>query len=375
MNTRENQLMVAYVDGQENIHALNWCGQILASGQNAAFQMHTANENHVTLPETQQKLASLQPDLMLMDWPNSENGSAWLRFSLQENLRVVFIRWPEFRKINRVLILSGGGIHVLRQLWIAQRTAEAYGCPSQVLQIIRNDDEKAESAGEAIRLQARMLGINAPFKVAHAQDILSGLAANVEKGDLLVLGAPNHWRLSEFFTSSVPERIARHFDNPLMMLLGSRPAYFRLREVFWPGMINLSLPSLSKEEAIGCLLDCMIRNEQIPANWRERLLQQALAREQISSTAVGSETAFPHITMPIQGGLAGCLGIFPNGVDFDASDAIPCKFIFLFITPDFYYSDYLDLLSHIAGKVADNHVRQQLLECRNSHQVLKVLDP
>ena len=220
-----------------------------------------------------------------------------------------------------------------------------------------------------------MLGINAPLKIAYAPDILSGLATQIEADDLLVLGAPNHWRLSELFTFSLPERIAQQFSNPLMMLLGSRPKQFSLREVFWPDMINTGLSVQNREEAIGCLLDCLIRNEQIPANWRERLLQQALAREEICSTAVGSETAFPHIAMPIEGGLAGCLGIFPEGVDFGASDGLPCKFVFLFITPDYYYSNYLDLLAHVSGIMVQHHVRQQLLDCRTAHQVLDVIDP
>jgi mannitol/fructose-specific phosphotransferase system IIA component (Ntr-type)/nucleotide-binding universal stress UspA family protein len=374
MNKQENQLMVAYAGSTANFHALDWCGQILASGKNASFKMHTAGVDQASMQQIQQELSALRPALLLTDWPSVEQED-WLNFAFGENLRVVFIRWPGFRKISRVLILTGGGIHVIRQLWIAQRTAEAYGCPAQVLQIVRTGDDTAETVGEATRLQARMLGINAPFKVAEAPDILSGLAAHIEKDDLLVLGAPNHWRLSELFAHSVPERIARHFDNPLMMLLGSRPDNFRLREVFWPSMINPGLPSFPKAEAIGSLLDCMIKNEQIPANWRQRLLQQALAREEICSTAVGSETAFPHITMPIKGGLAGCLGIFPQGVDFDASDGMPCKFVFLFITPDFYYSDYLDLLSYISEKMVHGEVRQKLLGCHTAHAVLDLLDP
>lgn len=375
MNARENQLMLAYANDQANLHALDWCGQILASGHNAEFRMLRSGVENAALLEIQQDIVTLQPDLLLTDWPKAEQGETWLRFALQENLRAVFIRWPGFSKINRVLILSGGGIHVIRQLWIAQRTAEAYGSPVQVLQIIRSADDGAEAVTETTRLQARMLGIKAPLKVAYAPDLLSGLASHIEAGDLLVLGAPDHWRLSELFSFSLPERIARQFPNPLMMLLGSRPKEFRLREVFWPGMINAGLSVQNREEAIGCLLDCLIRNEQIPASWRGRLLGQALAREQICSTAVGSETAFPHITMPIEGGLAGCLGIFPDGVDFGASDGIPCKFVFLFITPDYYYSNYLDLLAHVSGKMVHHHVRQQLANCRTAHQVLDVLDP
>ncbi len=368
--------MLAYANDSTNHHALEWCGQILATGQNAEFRMLQLTDTSEILPQLEQKITTLQPDLFLTDWPKAEGGNALLQFAQRENLRMVFLRWPEFTKINRILILSGGGIHVIRQLWIAQRTAEAYGCPAQVLQVIRGAaDEEAETARETTRLQARMLGINTPFQIAYAPDILSGLAAHIAPDDLLVLGAPNHWRLSELFASSLPERIAQNFSNPLMMLLGTRPKRFQLREVFWPSMINPGMSALTREDAIGQLLDCLIRTDQIPENWRERLLQQALAREEICSTAVGNETAFPHIAMPIQGGLAGCLGIFPQGVDFAATDGVPCKFVFLFITPDYYYSDYLDLLAHISEKMVQNTMRQQLLNSKTAHEILDALDP
>lgn len=374
----ERQLIAACAGAADNLPALDWCGQVLADKLAGEYKMLKPSKSVSDLGALQEqhaRLLELEPDLILSDWPRAEKGEAWLNFAQRHNFPVAFLRWPDFSKVRRVLILSGGGIHVMRLLWIAQKTAESYGCPAQVLQVLRSPQADEAVSTASTSLQAKMLGIDAPLKVVYSSDVLSGLESELREDDLIVLGAPNHWRLKELFPSSLPERIAGKVNNPMMMLLGKKPTKLRLREVFWPHMINLGLHSGSHQEAIGQLLDCLIVNEQIPANWHERLLQQALAREQICSTSVGGETAFPHITMPIQGGLAGCLGIFPQGVDFAASDKSLSKFVFLFITPDFYYSDYLDILAHIAEKMSCRETRRRLLLCNSAEEVLDVLEP
>ncbi len=372
MSFSEKQRLVGYTGSRANRQALEWCGQTLAAGRDVDFLMPNQSG---TLAEIQQQIIAFRPTLIITDWPNAEYGENWLRFALQQNLSVVFLRWPEFTKIKRVLILSAGGIHIARQLWIAQKTAETYGCPAQILQVLQTSEMTNSETAAATSLQAKMLGINTPVKVAYANDVLSGLAGQVEDGDLLILGAPNHWRLSTHFSSSLSDQIAKHFSNPMMMLLGHRPEKIRLRETFWPLMINPGLSAVSREDAIAQLIDCLIRNNQAPQNWRKKLLQLALAREQGSSTAVGCETAFPHIMMPIKGGLAGCMGIFPQGVDFHASDQSLINFVFLFITPDNYYSEYLDILSLLSEKLISTEVRQHLLGCQTGTEVLAVLDP
>ncbi|NMA43570.1 MAG: PTS transporter subunit EIIA [Oligosphaeraceae bacterium] len=374
----DQQLIAACAGDEDNLPALDWCGQVLAEKSVGEYKMLRLPEETAeidALGEQHADLLQLDPDLILSDWPNGIKGTTWLNFVQTHNFPVVFLRWPQFRKIRRVLILSSGGIHVMRLLWIAQQTAEAYGCPALVLQVLRDQAADEEASTESTRLQARMLGMDAPLKLVYSNDVISGIENELREDDLIVLGAPNHWRLKELFPSSLPERIAAKVANPMMMLLGKKPAKLQLREVFWPHMINLNLHSVSYEEAIGQLLDCLIVNEQIPANWHERLLQQALAREQVCSTYVGGETAFPHITMPIQSGMAGCLGIFPQGVDFAASDKSLSKFVFLFITPDFYYSDYLDILAYIAEKMSCKETRRRLLLCSNAEQVLDILEP
>ena len=83
MHARENQLMLAYANDIANHHALDWCGQILAAGHNAEFQMLHSIGGSEELPHLEQKLITLKPDLLLTDWPKAESGNALLQFALR----------------------------------------------------------------------------------------------------------------------------------------------------------------------------------------------------------------------------------------------------------------------------------------------------
>lgn len=376
-------IFAAYSREKLNREALLWCANTLTAEAKAKLILKTEEDllssctSSNYLSSLQAELASISPNLILTDWPDAEGGDSWLRFAAGENLALTFLRWHDFTKIKRVLILSSGGVHVMRQLWVAQLTAASYGCPVQVLQIVRKNTAEishAEDDAEATRIRAKMLGIELPVKLSYADDVITGIKEHIREDDLLVMGAPSHWRLAGLYEYSLPDRIAKTFSNPLMMLLGKRSHGVRLRDVFWPHMINLNLSSDSAEEAIARLIDCMIANYQAPPEWREKLLAQALEREEVCTTAVGSSTAFPHIMIPIHGGMAGCLGVFPQGVDYSA-DGQKSQFIFLFITPDYYFSDYLDVLSLISEKIISNEIREKLLQAKSSQEILDILDP
>lgn len=380
-DTGEHALL-AYSARPEQREAVISCGHILAGARKASLDIlnpEPADHNHGGDDDPagpgrriRHRIAALAPKMLVTDWPDETDGPDWLSFTLEQDMAGVFLRWPHNRPVRRVIIPTGGGNHVVRQLWVAQAIAAGAGCPLHIIQIVRDN---TPGNTELTRLQARGLGIRTPVEILRADDILAGLATRIQPDDLIALGAPNHWRLSELFASSLSDRIARHFSNPLMMLLARKPRRISLREIFWPQMISPGLPSLPRDEAIAFLVDTLIRHDQMPPDWRDRLLRQALTREEIMSTAVGSQTAFPHITMPIRNGLAGCLGIFPDGLDFGDPDGSRTRFVFLLVTPRDCYGEYLDLLVRISEKLVSGDVRRALLGCATPAQILDILEP
>jgi mannitol/fructose-specific phosphotransferase system IIA component (Ntr-type) len=63
----------------------------------------------------------------------------------------------------------------------------------------------------------------------------------------------------------------------------------------------------------------------------ERLLTALKQREEIVSTGIGNSVAIPHADLPEIEKPRLALGIFPEGVDFDAVDAEPVHLVFMLL--------------------------------------------
>ena len=94
------------------------------------------------------------------------------------------------------------------------------------------------------------------------------------------------------------------------------------------------------------------------------------------STAVGSETAIPNAAIPDFLGISGCLGICPEGIDFGGGTGKSglVRFIFLLISDNGNYSEYLTVLSEISRLMVLPALREDLLKCRDASEVMNVLD-
>jgi mannitol/fructose-specific phosphotransferase system IIA component (Ntr-type) len=130
-----------------------------------------------------------------------------------------------------------------------------------------------------------------------------------------------------------------------------------------------------KQESIDILIENLILHKQIPRASKSDILDRALRREQLMSTAVDCETAFPHVTIPGFFGVAASMGICPNGVAFGSENGEPTRFISLFITPEGLYDDYLAALTKLARRMIDPQVRKALLMCETPSQARDILEP
>ncbi|QBG48220.1 PTS sugar transporter subunit IIA [Verrucomicrobia bacterium S94] len=148
-----------------------------------------------------------------------------------------------------------------------------------------------------------------------------------------------------------------------------------LHRLFWGQLACPDLKVRNKEEALEKLVTNLIRHNQLPPGKKRSILERALKREQISSTAVDCETAFPHVALPGFYGVAGSMAICPDGVDFGSSGGKPSRFLFLLITPEGYCSEYLAILSKISKRMIDPAVRAALLKASSQQDILNILEP
>ncbi|HOW73863.1 MAG TPA: PTS sugar transporter subunit IIA [Phycisphaerae bacterium] len=324
---------------------------------------------------------------LVTDWIDPvEEFQPILKMAVDMGLSAVFLRSGTQIHVRRMLIPMHGGPHTLQQLWVAKELASSMGASTLALRIVTpadqggNDIEPGyiDAAGELARLESRIIGMNGPVALSAADDVVSGIAARRTAEDMLVIGAPNYWRAAEHFESSTPYLIAQRFPNPLAMLLARRPTRVQLRDVFWEDNVRLRLASSNKNDVITCLLDTLVQHNQIPESARGALLTVAMEREAELSTAVGCDTAFPHIAVEGFPGVIGCLGICPQGMDWGSpirdGDSETTRFVFLLISSSDYYGDLLAVMAKIARLMVLPGVRKDLLACSSAKAALSILD-
>ena len=132
---------------------------------------------------------------------------------------------------------------------------------------------------------------------------------------------------------------------------------------------SLNLRLTDKWEAINQMIEVLIEEQQFPSTQRQRVLQSALERERKSSTGLGPATAIPHAPIPDLPGIIGCLGICPEGVDFDSNTGEKVHFIFLLLTPQQNYRSYIPVLAQIASLVRNDSMQQALLSAQTPAEV------
>ena len=104
-----------------------------------------------------------------------------------------------------------------------------------------------------------------------------------------------------------------------------------------------------------------------------KLVDGALKRETIVSTAVDHGIAFPHVRGVEGGGLTLGLGISAKGIKFDGHDKTLTRIIFFMVIPTAASAFYLKLLAGLAETFADAEARKALTAEETPEKLWKVL--
>ncbi|PLX93763.1 MAG: hypothetical protein C0621_06905 [Desulfuromonas sp.] len=119
-------------------------------------------------------------------------------------------------------------------------------------------------------------------------------------------------------------------------------------------------PGSHREETIRDLIEQIAPNTGLPS---ETIAQAVLARERLMATGIGNAVAVPHARLdPLRKPLL-AIGLYPQGVDFDAPDGQPAQIICLILTPKDDSGAQLEILADIAATLRDELLREKLLVC------------
>ena len=122
----------------------------------------------------------------------------------------------------------------------------------------------------------------------------------------------------------------------------------QIKNLLHQSCIEIDSQPGDKQKILAKIATLAKKNPLLAAFDTDSICQQLMAREQMGSTAVNNTIAFPHCRLEgIDNFVVGML-VYPDGVDFGASDNQPTKIFIFVIGPQQESNQYLHVLSSVA---------------------------
>jgi len=138
-----------------------------------------------------------------------------------------------------------------------------------------------------------------------------------------------------------------------------------------PELMIANLEGSSGEEALRVL--CTRMADEAFVEDGNLLLDLALQREAIVSTAVDNGLAFPHVRGVEGGGLSMAVGISRKGVKFGGPGRTLTRIFFFVVIPTATSAFYLKLIAGLARTFREKEARDLLLEAKTEEDLWKAL--
>ncbi len=138
-----------------------------------------------------------------------------------------------------------------------------------------------------------------------------------------------------------------------------------------PELMMVSLKGSTSEEVLGEM--CARIAEEGFVEDDKHLLDLALQREAIVSTAVDNGLAFPHVRGVEGGGLSIAVGIHRKGIKFGGPGRTLSRIFFFAVIPTATSAFYLKLLSGLSRTFREKEPREALLAAKTEDDLWKAL--
>ena len=127
-------------------------------------------------------------------------------------------------------------------------------------------------------------------------------------------------------------------------------------------------------DALGELLDHMVLTGDVAEERREGVLEALHAREEQVSTGIGHGVAIPHAYCDQIEETVAVFGRSAEGIDFEACDNAPVRFLIMLLVPKDKAQAHLQTLAAVAGLFSRCEVRERVGEARTSEELYAVLE-
>src|SRR5438132_3974144 len=124
--------------------------------------------------------------------------------------------------------------------------------------------------------------------------------------------------------------------------------------------------------AIVELIDLLVSRGKIKKEDLDPILASLKQREETMSTGIGFGIAIPHCSSDRLEEVVAAFGRSTTGIEFDALDNAPVKFVVLFIVPKNQFQTHLRTLASIAKFLNDRSVRESLASAQSADEILSI---
>lgn len=144
----------------------------------------------------------------------------------------------------------------------------------------------------------------------------------------------------------------------------------RLNQVLNESVVKMYLEGGTKQEIIEELLDMLVNTGAVTN--RTLALADVLERERKMSTGIQHGVAIPHAKTSAVKKLTACIGIKPEGVDFQALDGKTSTIFVMTLSPENLTGPHIQFLAEISMVLKSQEVREQLLTVTEAREVLGI---
>lgn len=132
------------------------------------------------------------------------------------------------------------------------------------------------------------------------------------------------------------------------------------------------MKAIERWPAIVELIDLLTKLGKIKSPDRDSILASLKQREETMSTGIGFGIAIPHASSDRIDEVVASFGRSSHGIEFDALDNAPVKFVVLFVVPKNQFQTHLRTLASIAKFLNDRSVRESLAQAKSAEEILAI---
>lgn len=148
-------------------------------------------------------------------------------------------------------------------------------------------------------------------------------------------------------------------------------AVIDIKRILKPAQIALDLPGETKDQIIAAMVDLAMTTGRVAD--RQEALHAVLEREAKMSTGMQYGVAIPHGKSDAVQELVACIGLKPEGVDFQSLDGKPSRIFVMTISPLSSTGPHVQFLAEISKVLKNAENRERILASQTPEELLAQL--